>query len=284
VLNEGLWETPALSSDGSRIAVRESGNAAVYSLADEKLLAAFPLESTGWPALYFLDAGTLQVISTEEKVTVISTFDIARRERLARNVFTGSRFRLDRTGSRVAIGSTTADRRGVVSIYETISGKKLGEIPFQGAVWGRRTHWLSDGGLASAAIDATPLRKGHSGEIAESSVSVHAVDGTERLRVPLPGAQRIMIAGEQREGELIVVWADNSNLQTPCAGTPHVVAIDLASGALRELPIEGWAAAYSWRTSTGPGSASSRLFSTCDGKIVMFDAASGETRTLLGGK
>lgn len=284
VLNEGLWETPALSADGSRIAVRESGNVAVYSLEDEKLLAAFPHDEAGWPIISFSDNGRLLVISTEEKVTVISTFDIARRERVSRNVFTGTRLRLDRTGSRVAIGSGTEDKRSVVSIYETRSGVKLGEIPFQGAVWGRRAHWLSDGGLASATIDATPLRKDHAGEIAESSISVHAVDGTERLRVPLPGAQRILIAGEQREGELIVVWADNSNLQTPCAGEPHVVAIDLASGALRKLPIEGWAAAYSWRTSTGPGSASSRLFSTCDGKMVMFDAATGEKRTLLGGR
>lgn len=284
VLNEGLWDTPAISADGSRIAIRESGRFSVYSLPDEKLLAAFPMEETGWPVLLFRDAGTLQVVSWEEGVTVISTFDIARRERVSRNVFTSSRYLLDRTGGRVALTSNAADKVGVVAMFETISGMKLGEIHSQGPFSVRRAHWLSDGGLALATIAAARLRRDAPGEIAEPAISIHSVDGAERLRVPLPGAQRIVIAGEQREGELIVLWADNANVKTPCAGKQHVVAIDLASGALRELPIEGWAAASSWRMSAGPGSASSRLFSTCDGKVVLYDAATGEKRTLLGEK
>ncbi|MFA6958915.1 MAG: hypothetical protein WC538_23840 [Thermoanaerobaculia bacterium] len=281
---QGLWDTPALSPDGSRVVVRESSNVAVYSLSDEKLLAAFPGEERSWPIMSFLDNGTLLVISSKNDESIISTFDIARRERVARNVFKGGRFKRDRTGAHVAITASTTDKNGTVAIYETKSGVKLGEIPFIGSAFGRRLHWLADGGIALASIEPTPLRAGVLPATVQAAVTIHALDGTERLRVPLPGAKRIVIAGEQRRGELIVVWATNENVSSPCAGTPHVVAIDLTSGSLRELPFKGWPRAGTWRVAPEPGGASSRLFSTCDGAMVMFDAATGEARALLGGK
>jgi hypothetical protein len=283
VLNSLIWTAPALSADGSRLAIIEPKRVSVYSMPDEKLLAAFPLEDNNWATLLFVDASTLQVNSQHDDESVITRFDIARRERISRHAFQGGRFRLDPTGSRVAIGSTTPRQDGRMSLYDTRSGVKLAEVPFASSVFGRRLFWLGDGEFALAVADDSPRAIAESAE-KEPRVTIHSADGAERLRVPLPGAKRIAIIGEQNAGQLLVAWSDRDEYMQPCAGKTRLVAIDLATGAAVELPFKGWPKSYSWRMSPARGGPSTRLFTACDGTMVIYDAATGEAKTLLGGK
>ncbi len=285
VLNELTWSPPALSADGSRLAIVQSKGVSVYSLQDEKLLAAFPLERSNWTTALFVDARTLQVVTAFDNETVVSRFDITRRQRISRAEFKGRGSRIDAKAEHVAVGSGSAEKPRVVRIYETTSGAKVGEAIFPSSPVGRRFHWLVDGGFALATIDEPP-RPGGSVEMGHETprLTIHAIDGTERMRIPFPGAKRIVIAGEQRHGELIVVWSDSDNLSNPCTGRPHVDVVDMASGSLREVPFEGWPKSFTWRSSAARGTVSTRLFSTCDGKMVMLDAATGEQRVVLGGR
>lgn len=282
VLPVMIWNSPTLSADGSRLAIAESKRLSVYSLPEEKLLAVLPLEGSNWSVVRFVDAGTVRVLTFTENGTMISTFDIASRKRISQHVFKGGRPRMDRAGEHIAISSSKAGQDGGFAVYDVAEGALLAQIPSPVSAMGRRFHWLADGGFALAHAPADGGRRQSDTEgVAEPAVAVYALDGTERLRVPLPGARRIVLAGEQRKGELLLVWSESENFVQPCERRPHVVALDVASGSLRELEFEGWPKAISWSESPGPGAASTRLFSTCDGKLVMLDAATGETRDLL---
>jgi hypothetical protein len=281
VFGEGLWEAPAVAADGSRIAIRSAANVSVYSLPDEKLLAAFPLESAGWAGVRFIDADTLEMLSSEEDVTRIVRFDIGRRARISRIELPGGRFRLDSAGSRVAVAAHRSKNGRLMTIHDTRSGSKIAELPFKSSILGRRLCWLDRGEVALATLDDSP----GGADVADGEpprVTVHAADGSERLRVPFPGARRLQIVGEQRAGQLLVVWSDSSEYKEPCSGDTRLVAIDLATGAVAELPFDGWPKAYSWRMSPVRGSVTTRLFTACDGNMVLYDVATGEKRALLG--
>lgn len=280
---ELIWSAPALSADGSRVAIIEAKGVSVHSLRDETLLASFPLERRHWSSALFIDDATLQVTSSDEAKTVVERFDIAGKRRLSRIELQGNRYRIDPTGARIAIASSTPERSGRITICDTITGGVLGGLDTKASPVGRRFHWLVDGGFAVATAEFTP-RDGQPGLRTEGMLAVHAADGAERIRIPFPGAKRIAIVGEQTEGQLLVVWSDSDNITSPCAGDTRLVAIDLATGGVRQLPFEGWPRAYSWRAPAQRGTVGSRLFSDCNGTMVMYDVATGEMRELLGGK
>ncbi|MGK2860131.1 MAG: YncE family protein [Thermoanaerobaculia bacterium] len=286
VLPVMIWSSPTLSADGSRLAIVESKRLSVYSLPEEKLLAVFPLDPEHrWSQVRLLDADTVRVLTNTENGAVVSTFDIASRKRISEHVFSGGRPRMDRAAEHVAISSSKAGKDGVLAVHDVSEGALLAEISTPVSAMGRRFHWLADGGFALALVpDDGRRRRTETDVVGESEVVVYALDGTERLRVPLPGARRIMLAGEQRKGELLLVWSESENFLQPCERRPHVVALDMASGSMRELAFEGWPKAISWGVSPEPGAASTRLFSACDGSLVMLDAATGATRELLGSR
>ena len=126
---------------------------------------------------------------------------------------------------------------------------------------------LADGGFVIAAAEG-------------SSTVLHVYDerGQERRSIDLGTAGQASFGTEPAPGRLALSVGESD---------PRLLLVDLETGNVREaatglMPLWNWTPYLRVASDVPPpGSVASHLYRTPDGKLVWFDAESGERRTLL---
>lgn len=274
----GPWGVqPALSKEGTRLAIPTESGLAVYSLPDETMLraVAFDLSDTSWYArMFFVDDDRLRILKTSKRtsslddagrsVSLTEVFDvtISSGRQISRASFEATSFVVDPSGQVVVV--KTGNERRVIDLE---TGLTTGTFESK-AHWGL-VRWLADGRLAISE-DVGPG--------AGRSLRVVTREGEEIARLDFPDAEMLRLGYEPRPGVLMATAGPMTSLDS--CRERRLLEIDLKAGTSREVG-RGLTTLFGWTSEVPQGSTAARTFATCDGRVVRFDQSLAGSKTVL---
>jgi hypothetical protein len=265
-----------LSPDGHRVAARWNDRLTVDDLQTGRLLVStslpFPFEREFGERLRFSDSGHLQIFQSSEieergqpPVWRLTRLDL---DIATRRITPGAKldipgrkgdFQLSPDGTHALLWSPAELR---------LADLRTGRImPLPAPKDAFAIKFFADGRFTVAGKDRDRLLLYH-----------FSPDGTELLRVPLPGS-RILIGGQPAPGLLAVATSDSASYQDRKAWTSRL--IDLRTGQVRLLERGLLPTTMGPRE---PGSLPSRMFHRGHGDLLLLDPATGQLRTVLPGR
>lgn len=276
---------PAISPDGSRIALLEGGTLSVYDLASEQLVTAAHLPTTYQSAtVLFFERDRLRLLAQsrgdEASTARIAEFDLGTQgfEETGRVEGAGkwSWVALNANADRMVVSDhEDGTPGGRLSLRDARDGSLIRRLHGRGPL-----HFLRDGRLAFLTGDQKDARQ----------LVVESVDGLTRTEYPVGDAVWLELGGEALPGQLVV--GSLRSLDERLQGRSYQL-VDVDSGAI--LPIgDGFRRNHQgsrWVWGNGGAilwyvdrPASNRIFTDHTGAVVRWDPATGELVDIVGGQ
>jgi len=275
---------PALSPDGSRVALLEDGTLAVYDLASEELVTAIRLPTPFQKAtVLFFEHDRLRLIARrggdDASMTLIAEVDLVKNEveETGRIESADNRrwIAIDSNAERM-IFSAHADRSSVTrrSLRDARDGALIREFDDGGL-----PRFLADGRLVS-------LVDGPSGK---ARLVVESFDGTTMLEHSLGHADWESLGGEALPGRVVVGRLENLeerfegrryDLVDVDSGEIHPIAPGLRNAHPGFQRVWGGGGMVLWYIDSPE---SNRVFTDRSGAIVRWDPETGELVHIVGG-
>ncbi len=276
---------PALSPDGSRVALLEDGTLSVYDLAAEELVTAIRLSAPFQKAtILFYEHDRLRLFARpggdEAWMTLIAEIDLEKNEVEETGRIEGSDIRRWMTidsSAALMVFSVHDNRTGVSerSLRDARDGSLIRELDHRGSL-----RFLEDGRLVSLTGRNT----------AETLLLVESADGLTRTEHVLGEADWEGLGGEALPGQVVVGRLEN--LDERFEGRRYDL-VDVDSGAIRPIAagLRRAHPGYQWVWGGGgmvfwciDPPASSRIFTDRTGAVVRWDPETGELVHVVGGR
>lgn len=261
---------PALSADGSRMALVDNETLSIYDTSTGKSLGSVAVRKEGaawaYSSLRFFGNDLVRLhrllpdaTSPARRVTLIHEFDLSSRKLTEVARFAGYRGAPNSTRDRMLVftpwttGHALTDRAGA-----TIS-----DLSFEGEETQLAT-WLSDDRIA---VVTRGEKNAHHLRILDST-------GAEQVAIDLGAATRVGLGGEAAAGKLVATLDSGNN--------PRLVLIDLEKGTIRNVADGLRPAVWEQARSSAPGGIGSRVYRTKGDGLIYLDPLTGERKTIVG--
>jgi hypothetical protein len=276
---------PALSADGSRVALLEDGTVSVYDLATEKLVAAIRLpEALRRATILFLENDRLRLVARtgnddSQQLRIgevdLGTAEITETGRV--DGLNGSNWMALNAEADRMILALRKDRTSVTtrSLRDARDGTLIREIDRRGSM-----RFLSDGRLISLMEDPD----------GETRVVVESSDGVAISEQPLGSADWESVGGEALPGQVVVGRLER--LDERDEGHRYDL-LDIDSGTVRPMAVGLRRAHHGFQWVWGGGGTiywyidapeSNRIFTDRTGAIVRWDPSTGDLVHIVGGR
>jgi len=262
---------PAMSPDGSRMALIDDETLSIYDTSTGRSVASVALRREGkswaysWMGFYGNDVVRLHRLlpdatSPARRVTLVNEFDIRSRQLTEVARFPGYRGIPSSTRDRMLVFTPWTKGHALTDRF----GTTINALSFDG----EQTHyalWLSDDRIA---VVTEKEEDHHRLRILDSN-------GTERTAIDFGTATRVVLGSEAAANQLIATIDSGNN--------PRLVLVDLTSGSIREI-ADGLRPAIPWWSSRSvePGTIASRVYRTRGDALVYLDPLTGERKTIVG--